>query len=253
MDGEFMTDIGQVRSTNEDAGAILLNNHGQALAIVADGMGGHKAGEVASQLAVDIAEEYWQDAQHFVTPVEAENWLKEIIDRMNHTIYEQAQNNEELQGMGTTVVLSITAFEFVTVAHVGDSRCYLMNEEKIEQITEDHSLVNELIKTGQISADDAAEHPRKNVLVRALGTEPTINSDIQTLIWEVDDVMLLCSDGLTNKVTNEEIESYLRTDKTLKEKIVELRDVANERGGEDNITIAIVQNTPEHEVGDLPC
>jgi len=253
VDGEFMTDIGQVRSTNEDAGAIFLNDHGQSLAIVADGMGGHKAGEVASQLAVQIAEEYWNNAEHFVTPVEAENWLKEIIDMMNRTIYEQAQNDEELQGMGTTVVLSITAFEFITVAHVGDSRCYLMNEEKIEQITEDHSLVNELIKTGQISADDAEQHPRKNVLVRALGTEPTINVDIQTLIWEVNDVILLCSDGLTNKVTNEEIESHLRTDKTLREKAIQLRNVANERGGEDNITIAIVQNTTQHEVGDLSC
>lgn len=253
MDGEFMTDIGQVRSTNEDAGAIFSNDYGQVLAIVADGMGGHKAGEVASQLAVEIAEEHWLNAQHFVTPVEAENWLKEIINKMNRTIYEKAQNNEALQGMGTTVVLSITAFEFITVAHVGDSRCYLLNEEKIEQITEDHSLVNELIKTGQISAEDAAEHPRKNVLVRALGTEPNVNIDVQTLIWEVDDVMLLCSDGLTNKVTNDEIESHLRTEETLKEQTIQLRNIANERGGEDNITIAIVQNTPQSEVGDLPC
>src|SRR5699024_2855204 len=206
-----------------------------------------------SQLAVEIAEEYWHNAQHFVTPVEAENWLKEIIDRMNRTIYEQAQNDESLQGMGTTVVLSITAFEFITVAQVRDSRCYLMNEEKIEQITKDHSLVNEIIKTGQISADDAEEHPRKSELLRALGTEPTINADIQMLMWADVDVMLVCSDGLTNKVTNKEIEEHLRADKTLKEKAKQLRDVANERGGEDNITIAILQNTPQHEAGDLPC
>lgn len=253
MDGAFKTDIGLVRSINEDAGEICLNEHGQTLAIVADGMGGHKAGEVASQLAVQIAKEYWQAAQHFVTPVEAENWLKEVIDKMNETIYEHAQTDANLEGMGTTVVLVIAAFEFITVAHVGDSRCYLMNEDKMEQLTTDHSLVNELIRTGQITEDDAEEHPRKNVLIRAIGTEPTIDIDIQTLIWEKNDQILLCSDGLTNKITNEELEEHLRADKSLQEKTSELVDLANERGGEDNITLAILQNTSQDEVGDLPC
>lgn len=253
MDGKFITDQGQVRSSNEDAGAIILNDHGQTLAIVADGMGGHKAGEVASQLAVQIAEEHWQAAQHFVTPVEAENWLKDVVETMNRTIYEEAKDNEDLQGMGTTVVLTISAFEFITVAHVGDSRCYLINEEKMEQITQDHSLVNELIRTGQISEDDAEQHPRKNVLIRAIGTEEKVDIDIQTLIWEVNDMILLCSDGLTNKLTNKEIEQYVREQESLQDIGGKLIEIANTRGGEDNITIAVVRNTPKNEVGEAQC
>ena len=253
MNGYVVTDRGQIRTTNEDAGGIFYNEANQLLAVVADGMGGHQAGEVASQLAVTFIEEKWTQEQEITTPLDAEEWVAAALHEMNKVIYTTSLEKEAYEGMGTTVVMTICTPEFVTIAHIGDSRCYMLNDEKLELLTNDHSLVNELIRTGQISEIDAEQHPRKNVLVRALGTEPTINVDIQTLIWEVNDVILLCSDGLTNKVTNEEIESHLRTDKTLREKAIQLRNVANERGGEDNITIAIVQNTTQHEVGDLSC
>ena len=250
MDGKIKTERGQVRSTNEDAGAILINEHEQALAIVADGMGGHQAGEVASQLAVQLAREAWENAERFVTPMEAEIWLKKMIDKMNEEILQQSKENESLEGMGTTVVMTICAFEFVTVAHVGDSRCYLLTGEKFDQITEDHSLVNELIRTGEISKEEAEKHPQKNVLLRAVGTDHQAKADVRTLIWEEDDLLLLCSDGLTNKISDEELEHYLREMNDVDQVANGLIEEANKRGGEDNITISIVRNRPIGKVGD---
>ena len=253
MDGKFITDRGLMRSTNEDAGGIFYNDAEQVLAIVADGMGGHQAGEVASQLAVSIAKEKWEQAEKFTTPIEAEEWLQSIVTEMNEIIYHQSLEKTELEGMGTTVVISICTFDFVTIAHIGDSRCYLLTDTKMEQLTEDHSLVNELIRTGQISKVDAEQHPRKNVLLRAVGTEKSVDVDIETIGWEENNRLLLCSDGLTNKITDSELENYLRTTESLEEVSNELIHIANERGGEDNITLAIIQNVMPKKVGDPTC
>lgn len=249
VEARFLTDQGQIRSMNEDAGGIFYNQANQLLAIVADGMGGHQAGEVASQLAVSIVKEKWEQENSLNTPLETENWLKSTIVEMNKKIYEHSMKEDHLKGMGTTIVISICTFDYVTIAHIGDSRCYLLNDTKFDQITEDHSLVNELIRTGQISKVDAEQHPRKNVLLRALGTEESVNIDIETIGWEKGNRLLLCSDGLTNKLSDREIENYLRTSQNLEKTTNELIDEANARGGEDNITLAIIQN----EVGDPSC
>ncbi|MFD2133077.1 Stp1/IreP family PP2C-type Ser/Thr phosphatase [Pseudogracilibacillus auburnensis] len=253
MDGQFITDRGQMRSTNEDSGGIFFNESGQALAIVADGMGGHQAGEVASQLAVSIVQDKWEQSNRFSTPIEAEEWLQAAVEEMNKMIYKRSLEHEEFEGMGTTVVISICTFDFVTIAHIGDSRCYLLNDTKLEQLTEDHSLVNELIRTGQISKIDAEQHPRKNVLLRAVGTEESVNMDMETINWDENNCLLLCSDGLTNKIPDDEIETYLRTKENLEEVSNKLIQVANERGGEDNITLAIIRNVLEDEVGETTC
>lgn len=253
MDGQFRTDRGQMRSSNEDAGGVFYNDVGQVLAIVADGMGGHQAGEVASQLAVSIMKELWEQSETFTAPVEVENWLRTAVEKMNKEIYEHSLKENEFEGMGTTVVISVCTLEFVTIAHIGDSRCYLLNETKLEQITEDHSLVNELIRTGQITEVDAEQHPRKNVLLRAVGTEETVNVDIQTIAWDKDNRVLLCSDGLTNKISHTELEHYLQTVENLAEVSNDLIHIANERGGEDNITLAIVQNVLPNEAGGQSC
>ncbi len=253
MYGQFLTDRGQLRTINEDAGGIFYNEAGQLLAIVADGMGGHLAGEVASQLAVSIIKKQWELIEKINTPVEAEEWLQNTMTEMNTTIYQYSLEKEEYEGMGTTVVISICTTDFVSIAHIGDSRCYLLNETKFEQLTNDHSLVNELIRTGQITKLDAEQHPRKNVLLKAVGTEESVHADIQTINWEAENVLLLCSDGLTNKLTDEELEQYLRNVQEVDTLAKEFIHLANDRGGEDNISLALIKKDTSIQVGDSPC
>lgn len=253
MYGQFITDRGQLRATNEDAGGIFYNKAGQLLAIVADGMGGHLAGEVASQLAVSFIKKQWESIDRIDTPVEAEDLLQTIMTKMNTEIYHCSLEKEEYEGMGTTVVISICTKDFVSIAHIGDSRCYLLNETKFEQLTNDHSLVNELIRTGQITKLDAEQHPRKNVLLKAVGTEESVHPDIQTINWEANNILLLCSDGLTNKITDEEIERYLRDGQEIDHLAKEFIHLSNERGGEDNISLALIKKSTSNQVGDSPC
>lgn len=249
MEGYFMTDCGKVREINEDAGGVFYNQAKQMLAAVADGMGGHQAGEIASQMAIDFVKEKWEAEAEIADVKEAEKWISDIIRAINENVYARAFSDQRLKGMGTTIVLALLTNDFVVVGHVGDSRCYLWQEENaLTQITSDHSLVNELVRTGQISELDAEEHPRKNVLLKAIGTEPNIQPDVKTVEWHENDIILLCSDGLTNKINDAELEEALRTMTDVELTLKGLIEKANERGGEDNITLAIVRNkVGEHE------
>lgn len=247
MEGYFLTDCGKVRKTNEDAGAVFYHDTDGVLAVVADGMGGHQAGEIASHLAVSTIQKLFEDTVFPTTISRAESWIHEAIVQANDAVYQKALKDEILQGMGTTIVLALCEKEFVVIGHIGDSRCYLWNEEtELTQITSDHSLVNELVKTGHISPIDAEEHPRKNVLTKAVGTDEHITPDIKTIEWQENDRLLLCSDGLSNKITDEELAYSLATMEQLATTANQLIHLANERGGEDNITLAIVRN----KVGD---
>lgn len=245
MFGKFITDRGQVREINEDAGGVFYNASGQLLAIVADGLGGHLAGEVASEMAVTHIKQAWKDSEALTSPELAENWLHQIIEEVNQIIYEKSLENTDYGGMGTTNVITICGDDFVTIANVGDSRCYLRNESGMKQVTIDHTLANELLRSGQISEADAALHPRKHALVRAVGTEEKVKSDIKTISWEANDSLLLCSDGLTNKIRDDELESLFQKETDINLLAEELIDLANERGGEDNITLVIVSNSQE--------
>lgn len=241
MKAVFMTDQGKVRQHNEDSGGIIRNLDGHRLAIVADGMGGHRAGDVASGMTLKELTEQWAQAKGIKTADKAEMWLKEHVRQVNDLLFEHAKNNSECNGMGTTIVAAICTENFATVANIGDSRCYLFNESGFNQVTEDHSLVNELVRFGQITKEDAEHHPRKNVLLRALGTEEKVEIDIKTIIFEEGDCLLLCSDGLSNKVTDQEMKEILTNDEKLEHKAAKLISLANESGGEDNITLAIVE------------
>jgi PPM family protein phosphatase len=237
----FMTDQGKVRQHNEDSGGIFVNKDGNRLAIVADGMGGHRAGDVASEMTISQLKMDWESSNGITTAGEAENWLKEQITKVNSLLFTHAMNHLECDGMGTTVVAAISTNRFVTIANIGDSRCYLLNETGFKQVTEDHSLVNELVRTGQISREDAEHHPRKNVLLRALGTEKAVEMDIKTIIFEEGDILLLCSDGLSNKVNEKEMVEILTNEESLEQKAGTLISLANDNGGEDNITLVIVE------------
>lgn len=245
----FRTDIGQIREHNEDNGGVFVNESGQYFAVVADGMGGHRAGDVASAMAVAHLQEQWEQAPCISSPAEAEQWLKVQIAAANERLFRYALSHPECQGMGTTVVGAICAGPFATIAHIGDSRCYLLNQNGIQQLTDDHSLVNELVKSGQISKEDAEHHPRKNVLLRALGTEPAVKVDIKTVSIDDGDMLLLCSDGLSNKVPEVDIVQILTGAGALEEKAQALIELANGRGGEDNISLAVVDFSVEREGG----
>lgn len=237
----FMTDQGKVRQHNEDSGGIIKNLDGHRLAIVADGMGGHRAGDVASGMTLMELKKEWEQAKAVSTAEIAEKWLKEHILKVNGLLFDHARNNSECDGMGTTIVAAISTEHFATVANIGDSRCYLFNETGFNQVTEDHSLVNELVRHGQISKEDAEHHPRKNVLLRALGTEENVEMDIKTITFEEGDCLLLCSDGLSNKVSEKEMMDILANNDPLEQKAAALIKLANEYGGEDNISLAIVE------------
>jgi PPM family protein phosphatase len=237
----FMTDQGKVRQHNEDAGGIFVNKDGHRLAIVADGMGGHRAGDVASGMTISQLKNFWEESSGLSTAGEAEEWLRNQITQVNSMLFNHAMNHIECEGMGTTIVAAISTNRFVTIANIGDSRCYLLNETGFNQVTDDHSLVNELVRTGQISREDAEHHPRKNVLLRALGTEKTVDMDIKTIIFEEADILLLCSDGLSNKVNEKDLSAILTNESPLEQKASTLISLANENGGEDNITLAIVE------------
>lgn len=241
MKAVFQTDQGKVRPHNEDAGGVFINLDGNRLAVVADGMGGHRAGDVASEMTLSQLKQEWEASKGITTAGDAEKWLMEQISKVNGMLFDHAANHLECDGMGTTIVAAIATDSFLTMAHIGDSRGYILNESGFTQITEDHSLVNELVKTGQISKEDAEHHPCKNVLLRALGTERIVEMDIKTITFEEGDILLLCSDGLSNKVSEKEMADILGNDTDLNEKASTLIQLANEYGGEDNITLAIVE------------
>jgi protein phosphatase len=253
MKGQFLTDQGKVRNHNEDAGGIFYNLSGQFLAIIADGMGGHQAGDVASQMAISLMEEKWEQQNELHSPEEAEQWLSAVISEINHAIYSYGLQKPECEGMGTTVVITICTTEFVTVAHIGDSRCYMLSGSRFTRLTEDHSLVNELVRSGQISKDAAEQHPRKNVLLKALGTEEQITSDLESVSWEQGYKLLLCSDGLTNKVSDQELKELLSSENDLREIGESMVQLANDRGGEDNISLILIHYDASTKAGENTC
>lgn len=246
----YMTDQGKIRQHNEDNGGIFVNKVGQRLAIVADGMGGHRAGDVASEMALVSLKAFWGNTNDIGTAETAEAWLKEHINKVNKLLFEHSKTHSQCEGMGTTIVAAIITDRFATIANIGDSRGYISNEIGFKQITEDHSLVNELVRHGTISKEDAEHHPRKNVLLRALGTEETVEMDITTITFEEGDLLLLCSDGLSNKVKESEMIDLLSNSSSLEQKASQLIQLANHYGGEDNITLVIVEFFETRESGE---
>lgn len=252
MNGHFSTDRGKIRDHNEDAGGIYYSQAGQFLAVIADGMGGHKAGDVASQMAIDQVQEKWEKEAKWLTQDEIENWLSETVRNINKTLFHHAQTHEACRGMGTTIVSAICTRDSFTVAHVGDSRCYIYNETGLKQVTEDHSLVNELVQAGQITKEEAKDHPRKNVVLKACGTEEHVEPDVRSYTWETTDRLLLCSDGLSDKLTDEQIADLMDTGDNATEIGQKMINRANELGGEDNISLILVQHDASEE-GETSC
>ncbi|GIN67288.1 MULTISPECIES: Stp1/IreP family PP2C-type Ser/Thr phosphatase [Bacillus] len=254
MKTALKTDRGKIRQHNEDDAGIFTEKEDRVLAVVCDGMGGHLAGDVASRMAVSALRAVWEQTKDIpALPAESEAWLKEQITAVNQKIFDHSRAHEECQGMGTTVVCALYTGKTLTVAHIGDSRCYLLHNESFTQLTEDHSLVNELVRTGGISKEDAEHHPRKNVLTKALGTDPEVAVEAHSFEIEPGDKVLLCSDGLTNKVDDEKLKEMLQSASSLEEKAELLVQMANDNGGEDNITVALLELPSHIEEGEDKC
>jgi serine/threonine protein phosphatase PrpC len=232
------TDVGRQRSANEDSFV-----ESPPFFAVADGMGGAKAGEVASQIAVE-AFDGAEGAQQ-----EAESKLRDIAQGANRRIYELAQAEESRHGMGTTLTAVLVGPDGVSIGHVGDSRCYLLRDGELEQLTRDHSLVAELERTGQIAPGEAEHHPQRSIITRALGPEPDVDVDTYTINGRPGDVFLLCSDGLTSMISDDEVASLLRSAGTLDEAADSLVRSANQSGGKDNITVVLFRLGDDAEGG----
>jgi serine/threonine protein phosphatase PrpC len=222
-----ITDTGRKRRRNEDAYVCE-----PPLFAIADGMGGAQAGEVASRLAAAALKESGADT------LGGEQRISDLIQEANRRVYDRSSTDPNTSGMGTTITVALVENGNVAFGHVGDSRAYLIRAGRMEQVTEDHSLVNELLKSGKLSPEEAVSHPQRSVITRALGTDPDVDVDTFTITAEPGDVFLLCSDGLTDMVGEQEIlELVERNRRDLDGALRSLVKAANRGGGEDNITV----------------
>ena len=242
-----LTDVGRKRTHNEDS---FLMNDDLSLFVVADGMGGHSGGEFASRMSIDTIEEVIKNITSDpeatvisgVNTVDADfgDRLRYAIEVASGKIYDQSLYDQALKGMGTTTVAAIFHDNQLYIANVGDSRAYLLHANKIKQITIDHSLVTEQIKAGLLNENDARKHKLKNIITRSVGYQEQVETDLKKLDLHLGDKLLLCTDGLSNMVNDQEIERIV-VNNSVKEACKKLIDSANEHGGEDNITVVLIE------------
>ncbi len=239
-----LTDIGRKRQLNQDYIYLTENPVGNLpnLFIVADGMGGHKAGDYASDLAVEtVVKEAGASLEKSPSRI-----LGHAITIANRILRQRASENFALSGMGTTLVAATCIGRFLEVANVGDSRLYVIGDE-IVQITVDHSLVEEMVRMGGINREEARNHPDKNIITRAVGAKDEVEVDFFNLELQTGDMVLLCSDGLTNMVDDETICRILKNGKSLRDRVEELVRTANENGGRDNISVIVIETLADEE------
>lgn len=238
MKSFYLTDIGRVRSHNEDSVTIVKNASGEHLMIVADGMGGHRAGEIASSMVVTQIGTRFSNLSTIGSKMDAVKWLKENVDEVNASILKYGEEHPESMGLGTTVVMALLTKDFLIFVNIGDSSGYVLKNKVLHKITKEHTLVNFLVETGELTPEEAINHPKKNVLMKALGASEKQELDI----FDVDpnvDAILLVTDGLTNMLTMDQVEKVLNDDELkYEDKLIKLIRKCNARGGTDNISIA---------------
>ena len=238
MKSFYTTDSGRVRSHNEDSVTIVKNAASEHLMIVADGMGGHRAGEVASSMVVTQIGSKFKALSTIGTKIDAINWLKDNVQEINNNIIKYSEDHPESMGLGTTCVMALLTKDFLLFVNIGDSSGFVFKNGKLKKITRDHTLVNFLVETGDLSEAEAVNHPKKNVLMKALGAADQCEIDIFEVETDIDAIML-SSDGLTNMLSQDQIEKVLNeTEITVEDKLIKLIKKCNVRGGTDNISIA---------------
>lgn len=246
LETALLSDVGRVRTENQDAGAELQRPSGERLLVVADGMGGHQGGQMASRLTVEVVNEVFQRGD-----LSGEELLDAAIEEANQRVYDTAARDPSLHGMGTTAVLVLLEdrLDGAWIAHVGDSRIYRLRDGRMEQLTEDHSAVAEMVRRGVITPEEAATHPRRNEILRSLGVHPEVDPTIAHVDLREGDQILLCSDGLSGVLSDQEIGAVLLRSAPA-EAVRTLVDSVNQRGAPDNVTVLIAA-VPGEDVTDL--
>ena len=235
----YRTDVGKVRLNNEDQAIALTNASGNVLLVVCDGMGGQNKGDLASSLAVNTIISSFKNRKGFLNSYFARLWVGQAIREANKSIYDQSQSNPAYHGMGTTVTLLLIIKDVAIMGHVGDSRCYfLKSHHDLVQMSEDQTYVGYLLRTGQITPEQALTHPKRHVLMNALGIYPSASVDIKVFPYLGEEV-LLCSDGLYNNVPVEDIAAVVKGSDSVEQKVNELIAIGNKNGGSDNIAVVL--------------
>ena len=237
-----LSDIGKVRQNNQDYYSVPKNEEKLGIYILADGMGGYNGGEIASQLAVESVKSYIETNFNsaFTNKEEIMEFLRSAIQYANMVVYEKAKETQELQGMGTTLEVCFIYHNRVYIGHIGDSRIYRIRKEVMRKLTTDHSYVENLVKEGKITKEEARVHPKKNMITKALGCAPFVEPDVMVKGFQKQDILVITSDGLTNKVSDSEIFDIIKQD--VDSSCEKLINMANERGGNDNITVIVIYN-----------
>ena len=243
MDITILTDVGQRRTNNQDYANQYKNKAGKSMVFLADGMGGHRAGNIASEMAVTDLGAAWV-ATEISTINEVREWFAEYLEKENQQIHRIGQD-EEHKGMGTTLEAVAVIDDQVLFAHVGDSRIGLVRNGEYHQLTSDHSLVNALLKAGQITEEEAAHHPQRNIITQSIGQKDELQPDFGMVTVEAGDFIVINSDGLTNMISGDEIRDIVVSDLSVEEKAKTLVRFANNAGGLDNITVVLIHFAEE--------
>ncbi|WP_283678206.1 Stp1/IreP family PP2C-type Ser/Thr phosphatase [Lentilactobacillus sp. Marseille-Q4993] len=244
MKSAYKSSIGMVRDKNEDAVGTFKNQQGVILALITDGIGGNKGGEVASQFVVSKIGQVFKKTD-IADSGTLKKWLEQILTEVNNDIINESNSDLNLKGMGTTFVAALIAQDKSLISNIGDSRGYLYRDGELVQLSEDHSYVNELVKSGDITPDEAKHNPYKNIITKSLGINDVSTADFREFDFQPNNQILLCSDGLTNMVDEDVIKGVLAKDIDVKEKCQQLIDLANQNGGLDNVTVLILDNDSE--------
>ena len=232
------TDIGRIRLTNEDRATALTNTRGNILLAVCDGMGGQNKGDLAATLAIETITQAFHEKDRFSNKFFARRWVSKVIRKANTDIFKQASGNQKYQGMGTTITLVLIINDYMIVAQAGDSRAYSYRNRNLSQITEDQTYVQYLYRIGEITKEEITTHPKRHVLMNALGIYPSLDIDIKVYPY-LGDTIMVCSDGLYNNVAEKDIFSILKSSDTPDQKVNELISLANVNGGSDNAAVVI--------------
>lgn len=243
MEISILTDVGQRRTNNQDYANQYKNKAGKSMVFLADGMGGHRAGNIASEMAVTDLGAAWV-ATEISTINEVREWFAENLEKENQQIHRIGQD-EEHKGMGTTLEAVAIIDDQVLFAHVGDSRIGLVRNGEYHQLTSDHSLVNALLKAGQITEEEAAHHPQRNIITQSIGQKDELQPDFGMVTVEAGDFIVINSDGLTNMISGDEIRDIVVSDLSVEEKAKTLVRFANNAGGLDNITVVLIRFAEE--------
>ena len=244
------SNIGKRRSSNQDYADVFENQFGQSLFVLCDGVGGNKAGDVASEMTTQFLGERFQEIADALNTETTQEWLNQNIEAVNAYIFEESLKRPEWSGMSTTVVVTVVLEDQLWIGYVGDSRAYRFFQDELVQLTEDHSLVNILIQSGEITKQEGEVHPQRNVVTQSIGGTPDVSPDFLSVNKDEFDVLMLCSDGLTNMVSRDQLLDYFKNYQDLDTLGQDLINAANDAGGSDNITLILSEKLQTQQGGD---